>query len=135
MYKYDKKEVKIGSDVYEAIYPENHSAVEAIVWDSYDANSMDQRPGVHRAWRRIFYILWKGAEEWKLVPNDGSEGFENLTYNIGIYAVLRECETDEWKAARWAEDRVKDLKENIPQARKELKDMEKEYLRLTGRSI
>jgi len=135
MYKYEEKEVKIDGSKYKAIYPETHSAVEAIIWDSHDANYMDHRPGVHRSWQRVFYIRWKGEGQWELIPNDGSKGYEDLKYNHGIFAALRECETDEWKAARWAEERVRDLKTDIPQTRKDLKSMEREYSILTGRSI
>jgi len=133
-YKYTEKEVEIGFDKYKAIFPEGHSRVEGLIFTGFDRNRHDTRGGVYPDWQRVMFILWIGKSEWECIsPCD--EEYEWAHIGDGFFKVLTRLESDEATASMYAIQRVKDLKNIIPVAEKDLLDMKKEFFTLTGHDL
>lgn len=88
-------------DEYDAFFPEGHSVLQGIIFETYNVNDLRDLGGAIPMWYTKCFILEKGQEEWRKFYEGSAGNFsvgdiEGDT-SCGLFRILAQFETDEVK--------------------------------------
>jgi len=124
-YEGENKKVNLSGEEYGAFFPEEHSVLKGIIFETRDVNDMRHLGGAIPQWYTKCFVLKKEEEEWEKYFEGSARNFSiwDLKGNLGcgLCHILVQFESDEIKQKIVsAEERVKlrkRIKENSLQLR------------------
>ena len=132
-YKGGHKKVKVSGREfgreYDAFFPEGHSVLDGIIFETKDVNDMRHLGGAIPQWYTKCFILKKGEEEWKNFYDGSKRDFNiegmQIDTSCGLFRILVQFESDEVKEKILKKNQIKKLqgriKENSLQLRGDVK--------------
>ena len=132
-YKGGHKKVKVSGGEfgreYDAFFPEEHSVLDGIVFETKDVNDMRHMGGAIPQYYTKCFILKKGRDKWEKYFEGPARKFSigDIEGNIdcGLFRILVQFESDEVKGKIVKKNQIKKLqgriKENSLQLRGDVK--------------
>jgi len=129
VYEGENKKVNLFGEEYGAFFPERHSVLQGIIFDTRDVNDMRNMGGAIPQYHTKCFILEKGEEEWENYFEGPVRNFSigDLQGNIGcgLFHILVQFESDEVKGKIFKKNQIKKfqgrIKENSLKLRKDVK--------------
>ncbi len=133
-YGLTSKQVVIDGCTYDADIIKRHSAIEAVIYHSWDDNAGDAWANI-RDWRVLCYVKFKGIKTWRQLYKGPEGAFSMDGHHVG--GVLHLCLALEAKRVRtrlikrnriaYLKKLVLKMKERIKELKKEQRELQRAY--------
>ena len=122
-YNYKEKKRIVKNKKYNAIIPDEHSTISALIFETKDLNAWDDYANITN-YHTLCMIQKKGKREWEVLYDGATREFKLNGVHLGcagIFSVLYQLETQKVRHDLHRKAEIKQLKDRIKKDSRTLK--------------